>query len=342
MKPSISKLGDLSVSDIDWIKFNSSSKTLPKDELLICQGQIINELYILIEGELAIFVSASTQECNHDERGIATILSGEIVGAISFIDKLPFWATIKAIEESTIFVLSYEKLTVKLKQDKSFAARFYQLIAAQFSNKLRRISSLLVQNQTLNEPSLRKVLFVFGILNDSDINWLTDNGKRVNSTPGTVLIKQGEPVEYLYILIDGTLAVSITVGEGNDKISKEVTKLASGEIVGEMSFVETGKASANVESFEESLLLAIPQQQLVVKLKQDMQFASRFYQAIAVVLVDRLRDGLSRRGYGYIPHDFQLDEDIEYEGELDLDLLKQTALAGTRFQWMARRLISSY
>lgn len=342
MNSSISKLINLSVSDINWIKSTGTSKTLAKGELLIYQAQPIKELYILIEGKLAIFVSASAREYKNDEQEIATILSGELVGVISFMDNLPSWSTVKAIEESTIFALSYEKLTAKLKQDESFAARFYQTIAAQLSHKLRRISSLLVQNRTLNEPPLRKALFVFGILNDSDIDWMINNGKRVNATPGTLLIKQGEPVEYVYILIDGTLAVSITVDEGNAKINKEVNKLASGEIVGEISFVEAGKASANVDSFEESLLLAIPQQQLAVKLKQDMQFASRFYQAIAVVLVDRLRDGLSRRGYGYIPDVSQLDEDIEYEGELDLNILKQTALAGTRFQWMARRVISSY
>ncbi|HEY9851558.1 MAG TPA: cyclic nucleotide-binding domain-containing protein [Leptolyngbyaceae cyanobacterium] len=342
MNSSIFKLGDLSVSDIEWLKATATSKTIAKGELLICQAQSSKELSILIEGELAIFVSASGREERKDEREISTLQSGAIIGVISFIDRLPSWSNVKAIEESTLWILSDEKLTAKLKQDEGFAARFYQTIAAQISSKLRRISSLLVQKQTLNEPPLRKVLFVFGILNDSDIDWMTDNGKRVNSPPNTTLIKQGETVEYLYILLDGTLAVSITVSEGDATISKEVTKLASGEMVGEMSFVETGKASANVKSFEESLLLAIPQQQLAAKLKEDMQFASRFYQAIAVVLVDRLRDGLARRGYGYISNLSQLDEDIEYEGELDLNILNQTALAGTRFQWMLRRVISSY
>ncbi|MBD3560185.1 cyclic nucleotide-binding domain-containing protein, partial [Planktothrix sp. FACHB-1355] len=165
--------------------------------------------------------------------------------------------------------------------------------------------------------------------------WMIESGMQVNASAGKILIQQGEPVEAVYILIDGTLAVSVTLGEGNSRVTKDINQLSSGEIVGEMSFVETGKASATVASFEESLLLAIPQQQLAAKLKQDMQFAARFYRAIAVVLADRLRGGLIRHGYA---QNTDLDGDIEYEGELDLDMLQQTALAGTRFNWMARRV----
>ncbi|MBD2181935.1 cyclic nucleotide-binding domain-containing protein [Aerosakkonema funiforme] len=335
MKLSLSKLGVLSDRDLDWINATGITKSIAKGEILIRQTQPIDELYILLAGTLTVFVSSSEQENNRSEREIATIASGEIVGEISFVDNQRALTTIKATEKANLLILSFQQLENKIQQDEGFAARFYQTISAQLSHKLRRVSALLVKNKVISEPPLRKVLFVFAILDDSDIDWMIESGMQVNASAGKILIQQGEPVEAVYILIDGTLAVSVTLGEGNSRVTKDINQLSSGEIVGEMSFVETGKASATVASFEESLLLAIPQQQLAAKLKQDMQFAARFYRAIAVVLADRLRGGLIRHGYA---QNTDLDGDIEYEGELDLDMLQQTALAGTRFNWMARRV----
>lgn len=344
MKPAISKLGALSDRDLDWINANGTIETIGKGENLICQGQIINKLYILLTGKFNVFISASTPGNSTVQTEISVSAIGEIMGEISFVDKLPPVATVRAIEESTALGLSWQQLKHKIQQDEGFSARFYQTLSALLSHRLRQNSSLLVQSQIVAEPPLRKVLLVFGILNDRDIDWLIENGLRVNASPKKVLIQQGKPVEALYIPIDGTLAVSITVDEGNTKVSKEIAKLSSGEIVGEMSFVEAGKASATVESFDRSILLAIPQKELEIKLKEDMQFAARFYRAIAVVLADRLRDGLSRRGYGQNYAFSDMDEDIELDSqdELDLNTLKNTALAGTRFNWMSRRINGRY
>lgn len=344
MKPVLSKLGVLSDRDLNWINTNGTIKTINKGEEPICQGQSINELYILLAGKLNICIYSSKQENISIQQEVSWSAIGEIIGEISFVDKLPPVATVRAVEEVTAIALTWQQLKSKIQQDEGFSARFYQTLSVLLSHRLRQTSSILIQSQTVTEPPLRKVLFVFKILNDRDIDWMVKNGMRVNAAPKKTLIQQGKPVEAFYILIDGTLAVSITVDEGNAKVNKEIAKLSSGEIIGEMSFVETGKASATVESFGESTLLAIPQKELATKLKQDMQFASRFYRAIVVILADRLRDGLIRRGYAQNSDFSDIDEDIEIESqdELDLNTLNNTALAGTRFNWMIRRISGNY
>ena len=344
MKQEISKLGVLSDRDLDWINTNGTIKTIAKGEDLISQGQPINELYILLAGKLTIFVSSSKQENITIQKEVSVNAIGEIMGKISFVDKLPPLATVRALEKTTALVLNWQQLRNKMQEDEGFSARFYQTLSALLSHRLRQTSSILAERKTVIEPPLRKVLFVFGILSDRDIDWMIENGMRVNASPKKVLIQEGKPVEAVYILIDGNLAVSITVGKGDAKVSKEIAKLSSGEIIGEMSFVENGKASATVESFGESTLLAIPQAELATKLKQDMQFTSRFYRAIAVILADRLRDSLIRMGYGQNPALSNIDEDIDIESqdELDLNTLNNTALAGTRFNWMIRRMSGNY
>jgi len=190
---------------------------------------------------------------------------------------------------------------------------------------------------------LRKVLFVFAILNDNDVDWMTTRGRREQVTAGTVLIQQGQPVEAIYMVLKGNLAITFTVQVDGKPVEKEIARRASGEIVGEMSFVETGVASASIRCAENSLLLALPQALLWEKLSRDRGFATRFYQAISVALVDRLREGLVQRGFGQRAYnkDEMLSDDVEYEDEIELDVLEQTLLAGTRFKWMMNRLRGS-
>jgi hypothetical protein len=61
------------------------------------------------------------------------------------------------------------------------------------------------------------------------------------------------------------------------------------------------------------------------------------------IAIDRLRSLITRIGYGRRTYNTGqlLDEDIEYEDELDLSVMDQMSLAGTRFKWMLSRLRSS-
>jgi bacteriocin-type transport-associated protein len=155
-------------------------------------------------------------------------------------------------------------------------------------------------------------------------------GRRETILAGTVLIQEGDPVEAIYIVLEG--AFGVTIGA---KDEQEIARLLSGEIVGEISFVDSRPPSATVKAVESSLVLSVPRRQLAAKLEQDTAFASRFYQALAVFLADRLRSLTSRLGYGAVA---SLDEDTEYEDELAPNVLDNVSLAGARFDWMLRRL----
>jgi len=59
---------------------------------------------------------------------------------------------------------------------------------------------------------MRKVLFIFGELTDSDVEWLAAAGERVHVTAGSTLIPLGARVEHLYILLDGQLSIRSAAG----------------------------------------------------------------------------------------------------------------------------------
>jgi CRP/FNR family cyclic AMP-dependent transcriptional regulator len=176
---------------------------------------------------------------------------------------------------------------------------------------------------------MKKVLYILGELDDDDIDWLLEIGSRRLVPAGTVLIIEGRQLDALYILLEGELSVST---EATD--DREIACLSSGEVVGEMSFVDTRPPSATVTAKSDALVLAIPRIQLALKLRQDVGFASRFYRALAVFLSNRLRMTVNQLGYG-------ADEAITIDlpdAELGREAKDSVALAQTRLDWLMRRL----
>ncbi len=176
---------------------------------------------------------------------------------------------------------------------------------------------------------MRKALFFLGILSDSDIEWMTSIGRRQTIVAGATLIKEGQPVDGLYIVLDGALSVSAAaLGD------REIACLRSGEVVGEMSLVDARAPSATVKAREDSVVLSIPRVQLAAKLLEP-EFAARFYRALAVFLADRLRTTVSRLGYG---DGGKTDRSQNVGDEVDPDVLDNVAMAGARFDWLLQRL----
>lgn len=139
---------------------------------------------------------------------------------------------------------------------------------------------------------MTKFLFFLSELNDQDLDWLVDVGEKRDIPSGTTLIYEGHHIDTLYIMLDGTLVVSIAeIGE------RELAKLYKGEVVGEMSFVDSRPPSATVRTMERSQVLAIPRGKLAQKLEEDESFASRFYRALAIMLSHRLRGTVKQLGY---------------------------------------------
>jgi CRP/FNR family transcriptional regulator, cyclic AMP receptor protein len=175
---------------------------------------------------------------------------------------------------------------------------------------------------------MKKVLFILGELSDDDIDWLVKAGIRQEVEAGTVLIYEGHPVDTLYILLDGALVVTISALEG-----RQIARLSSGDVVGEMSFVDARPPSATVQTLEQSLVLAIPRKTLNEKLQQDVGFASRFYRALAILLSSRLRGTVKQLGD-------KNQSNASNAKDPDLEASENMAIAEVRFNWMLRRLKS--
>ncbi len=78
-----------------------------KDEVVFYQGNMGNQVYLIIQGTIGIF---------QDEKEIAKLGEGEIFGEMALFTKQPRSATAKALTNSSLFVFSettFEKLLTK-------------------------------------------------------------------------------------------------------------------------------------------------------------------------------------------------------------------------------------
>lgn len=169
---------------------------------------------------------------------------------------------------------------------------------------------------------MRRALHLMGSLDDNDIEWLIASGSRHFKPRETVLIQEGLPMESLFILLDGRLVVRLEA-RGN----KAISWLRSGEIVGEISFVDSRPPSASVIADQDSHVLEVPKALVQEKLNKDQGFAARFYRAIAVFLAERMRATVSQLGYGSSAGDaagFAVDE-------LDDTRMEDVSQAAQRF-----------
>lgn len=128
---------------------------------------------------------------------------------------------------------------------------------------------------------MRKGLIILGDLKDEDLIWLSRAGELREVPEREAIITAGQDVKDLFFVTHGHFSVEIN---GNS-----VAEVATGDVLGEMSFVEKRAPSASVIAREGARVLAVPRQKLMREFETNDGFAARFYRALAVFLSDRLR-----------------------------------------------------
>lgn len=172
---------------------------------------------------------------------------------------------------------------------------------------------------------MRRVLYMLGQLSDENIEWLIANGQRELITPGQVLIHEKQVSDSVYIVLDGTLGVYVTSGAQEMLVAER----GSGDILGEMSFIDDRPPTATVKALTSATMFAIKKATLAAHLEADRDFAARFYKGIAISLSYRLLEAM-QQGRG---------SDEADDEELDANLLDSVYLAGMRFDRIVRRMM---
>ena len=127
-----------------------------------------------------------------------------------------------------------------------------------------------------------------GLLNElgeEDVDWIFRAGSERQVMANTVVVREDEPLAYIYIVLEGLFGVRVA-----SIPDAEIGRLGPGEIIGEISFLENCLPSASVIAVESSLLLEIPSAMLAERLKTKPSFGTQFYRALAILNSRRVRE----------------------------------------------------
>lgn len=359
-------LQQLNDHDISWIVSNGRKQRLIAGDVLIQQQRQVECLYIVLEGTFSSSVKqnsnstlagvfAALENSNELEEEIGLFSTGEILGEVSLLNFSPSTTTVKAVENSVVLSISSHELLTKLHQDTGFASRFYQAVAILILDRFERLIKKFTSRRNIKIPPLQNGPMLFGELSDSDVDWMIEHSFLETVSPGTVLIRAGRAAENVYILTQGSVSVSfkeetsrsltnvfslLESSQPEDSPGYEIATSSVGEIIGETTLIDNRLSNYTFTTLEVSQILVIKKQQLFVKLQQNSAIGARFYRLIAILISARLQSLINRIGYGKSSYKMgeRLSQNLQYDDEIDLDVMDNLFLGGARFDWMLKRL----
>ncbi len=120
-------------------------------------------------------------------------------------------------------------------------------------------------------------------LDKSDGTWLLQSGAERELAQGDLLLGEGQFPEELYIVLEGMFEA------WRDGSGAPLARIGPCELLGELSFLAGGGASASVLAAEPSKVLALPHARIRERCANDPRFSARFHRALGVVVTRRLR-----------------------------------------------------
>jgi extracellular factor (EF) 3-hydroxypalmitic acid methyl ester biosynthesis protein len=136
---------------------------------------------------------------------------------------------------------------------------------------------------------MNRAAALFEKLSDADVDWILNTALEEQVMKGDAVIRAGEPVTALYVVLKGILGVFSPALEG-----ERLAAVGPGGVVGDMSLLEERTPTESVVAQETTSVLVLPFLELQAKFQKDPHFAARLYRGMAKSLSQRLRRTNSR------------------------------------------------
>ena len=309
-------------------------QSLEAGQELIREGKIDGAIYVLKDGVLNVTTSSAAGE----QKCLAELEPGSVVGEMSWLENRPAVASVVATTVASVLTLPYEHLEQLEVSNSDLGAEWQQLLARKLA---LQISSQNAWIHRFSEASkdiepLRKVLVLFAGLEDQDVNALSNLGVLKRIPPNDVLIRQGEAVDSLYLVLAGESEIYVEI----DGVDRQVGSSRRGELLGELTLLldHDKGATASVHTATGMEVLEINKAKLLQYFELHPQMARRFYRSLNCMISQRSRDQLLSR---QLAAESQRAEKNDLDDELDLFQLGGINRAGQRFSSLCQKFQSS-
>jgi CRP-like cAMP-binding protein len=131
-------------TDDQWtaIRSHCELRHVHKGEDVIHQGAVDRALYILIDGRLEVLIS----DGRRGSRRISVIEPGMVIGEVSFFDAQPRSATVRALSDSKVLRLGFDRFEVLAAKDPILGRTILCDLGRVLATRLRTVEVLALPN----------------------------------------------------------------------------------------------------------------------------------------------------------------------------------------------------
>ncbi len=250
-------LREINAPAFEILRKEALSVSLDPEELLFRIGDTADSLYIVIDGRLQVALPRADPE---PAEILAELGPAECVGELALLRGTPRSVQVRAT------------VRTRLVQIRRITLDGMQARDAEFGKKLRDLASRRMAGvQFASVPLLAGTGRSFGTSADLESNWL-----RLDA--GAILFREGDPPNYLYVVVSGRLEV-VRAGPGQEE--EILDHLSPGTNVGEMALLAGSPHPATVRAVRRSEVVRISRAQYESVLDSQPHAAGQIVQRLA-------------------------------------------------------------
>ena len=184
---------------ISWISATGAERSANEGSHLIREGDQAEALLFLLDGQL----DAITSDADQRDVTLGSLAAGAVIGEMSWLEQRPAVADIVGSSDCRLIELPFSSIQQLERSNPHLAAQLYRLLAQKLALQIQQ-QNIRLANETQNtvEP-LRKVLTLFANLLQRDVHRLASVGSRQTVPPGAWLLRQGQAVSGLHLVLSG-------------------------------------------------------------------------------------------------------------------------------------------
>jgi CRP-like cAMP-binding protein len=222
------------------------------------------KMYFLADGEVDLTVG---------KKSIGTLGKGQVFGEMATITHSPRSATATAKTDCSVISLDEKQFQKAIAQAPEFGLMLMSIVI----NRIRQIAAGLAENSvSADEESLSK-RSVFDRKLLAYLQREFDGHPPVYAPKHKVIIKEGDAGAFMYVLLEGQVAISI-----RDNL---VEKVGPGGVIGEMALVDQSPRVATAIAEADTSMLAINRKDFLTFVRTKPDFTVSLLKELA----DRLR-----------------------------------------------------
>jgi CRP-like cAMP-binding protein len=253
-------------------------------ETVFNEGDPGDAMYMVYEGTLDVS-SGGGIEFSH----LASLGPGEIFGEMALVDAIPRSATVIAAVDSIVIPITAEFLRENIRKDPKFIFQIIETLILRIDNtgqKLREKQASKGEGADLLDltgdmegaPDIMSFLRIF--------KGFADPNHYADFESGDIIFAEGDPGDLMFIILEGAIALSISV----DGQQKAVSRMGRGDFFGESALITDTPRSAAATAAVPTTLFPVVRKDLMDGILGDPQAALQLVQ----ILILRLRSNLKQ------------------------------------------------